>query len=226
MEEIMFRNLFSKKKSVRTYHDITADMIAAENGMECIHSITEWKKGDDNGFYARKGMYILMYPANDGYPTCPFKWYTGKGELIMDNQSSFKCITNLDEIILDMIKLYTKYIDADVFISSLGFAMKLEDEVCPEYIGKAKLALAKEAILNHKVKPEEKEKAKKYCINYFLDHYIGWNFGVVIKSNSELEKALIELNELVISKGLREDAGSGLEVWQSNDVMPYKLNVS
>ena len=104
--------------------------------------------------------------------------------------------------------------------------MKLEDEVCPDYVGKAKLVLAKEAILNHKVKPEEKDDAKRYCINYFLDHFIGWNFGVVVKNNSELEKALLELNELAIRKGLREYAGRGFEVWQSEDVMPYKLKVS
>lgn len=226
MEEFMFRKIFSKKRSEEDYHTITAKMIAEENGIEYISSVTESQKGDDNGYYIRKGKYILLYPPNDGYPTSPFKWYMGNGEFLMDNQSSFNCITNLNEIILSMIKLYTKYIDQDVFIASLGFAVKLEDEICPGYNGKATLVLTKDSIRNHKVKPEKKEEAKKYFINDFLDHFIGWNFGVVVKSHPELEKALLEFNDLVISKGLREEAGRGFEVWQSDDVMPYKLKVS
>jgi len=221
----MFRNLFSKNKE-KDYREITAEMIAKENGIDYVHSVTVSCKGDDNGFYARKGMYVSMHPANDGMPTNPFKWYNGRGEFVLDNQSAFKCITNLDEIILDMIKLYTKYIDEDVFIASYSFAMKLEGEVCPKYKGRACLTLTKDSIRNHKVKYEQKDEAKKYFINEFLDHYIGWNFGVVVKNNPELEKALIEFNELVISKGLREYAGRGFEVWQSDDVMPYKLKVS
>lgn len=232
----MFRKFFSKIKSVGEdikptvtkrfgvdYNQITAKMIATENGIDYVHCVTVSTRGDGNGYYARHGVYVLLYPPNDGRPTTPFKWYNGSGKFVLDNQSAFKCITNLSDIILDMIKLYTKYIDEDVFIASMGFAIKLEGEVVPGYNGRARLALTKDAVRNHKVKPEQKEEAKKYLINDFLDHYIGWNFGVVVKNNPELEKALLEFNELVISKGLREYAGPGLEVWQSDDVMPYKL---
>ena len=56
------------------------------------------------------------------------------------------------------------------------------------------------AIRNNKVKPKEIIEAKKYFINDFLDHYIGWNFGVVVTKNPELEEALIDFNNLVIKK--------------------------
>lgn len=212
------------------YQKITAKQIAADNGIEYISDAKGRKMNSEHGsvnrFFAGKGKYILLHPANDGMPTCPFEWwgnFDGKPQMIMDNQHSFKGITNLSEIILQMVKLYAKYIDDDMFIASAGFAIRLDDEVHPEYHGKATFVLTKDSIRNNKVKPEEIIEAKKYFINDFLDHYIGWNFGVAVTSNPELEKALIDFNNLVIEKGLREYAGPGFEVWHSGDVMYYDL---
>lgn len=73
-------------------------------------------------------------------PTCPFKWYgefDGETKMLMDNQSSFKNITNISEILLHMVRLYAKYIDENVFINSDGFAIKLDEEVKPDYVGRA-----------------------------------------------------------------------------------------
>ncbi len=212
------------------FQKITAKNVADENGIEYISNATGKKLnlGEKyvNQFYAVKGKYILLHPANDGMPTCPFQWFgkfDGKYMIIMDNTSSFKCITNLSDIILQMVRLYAKYIDDDMFIASAGFAIRLDDEVHPNYTGKASFVLTDDAIRNKKVKPEQVIKAKKYFINDFLDHYIGWNFGVAVKSNPQLEKELLEFNSLVISKGLREDAGPGIRVWSSDDVQPYIL---
>ena len=66
----------------------------------------------------------------------------------------------------------------------------------------------------------------KDFLNDFLDHFIGWNFGVTIKSNPQLEKELLEFNSLVISKGLREAAGPGFDVWCSDDVQHYMMKTS
>lgn len=212
------------------FRKITAKDVANQNGIEYI-SDAKGRKMDSNGgavnrFYAGKGKYILLHPANDGMPTCPFEWwgnFDGKSQMIMDNQSSFKGITNLSEIILQMVKLYAKYIDEDMFIASAGFAIRLDDEVTPNYHGRATFVLTKDSIRNNKVRPDQIIEAKKYFINDFLDHYIGWNFGVAVMSNPELEKALINFNNLVIEKGLREYAGTGFEVWHSDDVKHYDL---
>ncbi len=212
------------------FKKLTAKEVARENGIEYISKARGKRvhsgRKSVNQVYAVKGTYILLHPANDGWPTCPIEWYgkfDGKSKMIMDNRSSFKCITNLGDIILQMVRLYAKYIDDNVFISSAGFAIKLDDEVSPDYVGRASLVLTDAAIRNKKVKPEQVTKAKKYFINDFLDHFIGWNFGVVVKSNPQLEKELLEFNDLVISKGLRKDAGPGFEVWCSADVQPYNL---
>ena len=215
------------------FQRITAKKIAAENGIEYISKAIGKKlhsgKTYVTQFYAVKGKYILLHPANDGMPTCPFEWYgefDGETKIIMDNQSSFKGITNLSEILLQMVRLYAKYIDDEMFIASAGFAIRLDDEVCPDYTGKASFVLTDDAIRNNKVKPEQVIEAKKYFLNDFLDHFIGWNFGVAVKSNPQLEKELLEFNSLVISKGLREDAGPGFEVWCSDDVQHYDLKTA
>ena len=212
------------------FQKITAKKVATENGIEYISKATGKKLHSNekyvNQVYAVKGNYILLHPANDGMPTCPIEWYgkfDGENKMIMDNQSSFKCITNLSDIILQMVRLYAKYIDDDMFIASAGFAIRLDDEVCPDYTGKASFVLTDDAIRNNKVKPDQVIEAKKYFLNDFLDHFIGWNFGVAVKSNPQLERELLEFNNLVISKGLREDAGPGFEVWCSEDVQHYEL---
>ena len=48
-------------------------------------------------------------------------------------------------------------------------------------------------------------------------------FGVAVKNKPQLEKELLNFNSIVISKGLRKDAGPGLEVWCSDDVRHYNL---
>ena len=215
------------------FQKVTAKKIATENDIDYV-SDAIGKKMNANGemvnrYYAVEGKYILLHPANDGMPTCPFEWwgtFDGKPQMIMDNQSSFKGITNLSEIILQMVELYAKYIDEDMLIASAGFAIKLEDEVTPNYHGRATLVLTEDAIRNNKVKPDQTLDAKKYFINDFLDHYIGWNFGVAVTSNPELEKALNQFNNLVIEKGLREAAGPGFEVWESDDVKHYDLKTA
>lgn len=219
------------QKTLNTnFQKITAKQIAADNGILYISNAIGRKlpstHGKINRFCARKGKYILLYPANDPMRTCPFEWwgkFNGTRRMILNNQHSYNCISNLNEIIMQMIELYTKYIDENVLISSSDFALKLEDEVQPHYHGKASLVLTKNSIHNGRTAPEELLESKKYFINDFLDHYIGWNFGVVIKNNTELEKALIDFNNLVIEKGLREYLDIGVSVWQSQDVVCYNL---
>ena len=130
------------------FQRITAKEVAKENGLDYIPKVTSRKiRVKDryaNQFYARMGCYILFYPANDGMPTCPFEWYgkfDGSIEMIMDNHSSFKGITNLSDILLQMVRLYAKYIDENVFIGSFGFAIKLDEEVRPDYVGRATLVM-------------------------------------------------------------------------------------
>lgn len=219
--------IYNKQKLLcDNYDKVDAIMIAEDNNIEYLDDfkIKELYTQDyKNSRFALDGKYILLYPANDGMPTCPIAWYTKKREKIMDNQFSFENITNLDDILLKIIELYIKYIDDNVFIASNSFAIKLEEENAPNFIGRASLILTKDSIRNNKVKKEQIVEAKKYFINGFLDQFLGWNFGNIINNNSQLEEKLLEFNELVISRDLREDYSMGLDVWTSEKVKGYEL---
>lgn len=227
----MLNNIFL---STNDFRRVTAKQIALENGIEYISNAETRKLRLRNGkhanrFYARKNRYILLHPPNDGTPKYPFEWYVnfyGKPQMIMYNQTAFKCITNLSDILFQMVQLYSEYIDDNIFIASTGFAIKLEDEIKPDYHGRASLVLTKDSIRNSKVKLFEIDEAKKYFINDFLDHYIGWNFGAVIAQSPKLEKALLDFNDLVINKDLREYAGNGFNVHHSKDIVHYNLKIT
>ena len=145
---------------------------------------------------------------------------------VINNQTAFKNITNLNEILFKMISLYERCLDDDIVIDSMSFALKLTDNVCPNYKGRAELVMTEDAICTNLIEDGNVEEAKICYINVFLDHFIGWNFGKVIKDSPRLEKKLIEFNNRVIEKGWRFDAGPGFRVWCSEDVVHYDLKKS
>ena len=222
----MFKRFFSKIFRIKSdksaswecqnskendFRKITSKQIALENGIEYIEDAKSTRLDTSNKyvhhFYSKDGKYILLDPSKTEIPTVPIEWYfdfDGELKMIMDNQSSFKNISNLDKIISQIIKLYTKYIDEDVFISPESFAIKLENEVCPNYHGKAKLVLTKDSIRNDTINPNYLIEAKKYFLNTFLDHFFEWNFKELIESNLKLKKEFVNFNNLMVRKGLRE----------------------
>ena len=54
-------------------------------------------------------------------------------------------------------------------------------------------------------------------MNEFLDHFMGWNFGVSINRNEELRLALEKFNYKVIDRGMRLYSGPGLDVYGTED---------
>ncbi len=162
--------------------------------------------GTTSAFYMQDNM-VYLYPPNDGAPTKPIYFYDD-GRLIFRNENAFQEITNLDEILLEMIQIYNKALDEKVSINSYGFMLELQDKLTPFYNGRASLVMTDRAIPN-----ENSKKSLKYYINSFLDRFIGWNFGVSVNRNNELKKELEKLNEKVINLGLREYKGIGFEVY-------------
>lgn len=160
---------------------------------------------NQNAFFTYSGL-IYFYPPNDGYATIPFYYYKDR-DLVIKNSNAFTEIENLDEILLEMVKLYSSALDDKIALNPFGFMLKLEDEIQKDYKGKASLVLTDRAIA------KQTNESRKLCINIFLDHFIGWNFGLSVNRNEELESELIKLNNKVIEKGLREDAGPGYGVY-------------
>lgn len=160
---------------------------------------------NDNAFFSYSGL-VYFYPPNDGAPTRPFYYYVDH-DLLFRNTNAFQEIENLDEILLKVVKIIDKAFDNKVAINPYGFMLHLDDELTRNYKGKATLVMTNNSLSKNDTK------RRKYFINRFLDHFIGWNFGVSVNRNEELKEALIKLNNKVIKSGFREDAGPGYDVY-------------
>jgi hypothetical protein len=204
--------------------------LAREVGIEYVDKVivtySDEVRSYLNEFHMKDNMYLLLYPLNDGRNICPFEWYMrfDDEELkVIDNKDAFSQITNLKEILCQIVDIYIKYIDDDdVVISSSNFGLKLEDPVTSNYKGRASLVITDKVIKKAKT-PEKTLEIKKFYLNEFLDRFIGWNFGVIVSKDYNLAAKLERLNYLVILKELRKDLGTGLELIASETVQPYEL---
>lgn len=195
--------------------------IANALGLEfAIHSL---KKLSSQGGWNGANRYniddsnmIFLYPVNDGMPTCPFEFWKD-GKLVLHNQNVYSEITNLDEIILQIVRIFNKSLDEGIVLDPYYFMLKLNDEAKENYKGSATLVITEKAIRNQKLNEQNFDEATKYFINHFLDHFIGWNFGVSVNRNETLKEELLSLNNKVIEMGIREYAGSGFEVYGVDD---------
>ena len=160
---------------------------------------------DENAFFSYSGL-VYFYPPNDGAPTKPIYHYVNH-DLVLRNSYAFQEIENLDDILLKMVEIVDKAFDEKIAINPYGFMLHLDGELTKDYKGKASLVMTNNSF------SKNDSKRRKYFINRFLDHFIGWNFGVSVNRNEELKEALLKLNDKVIKKGLREDAGPGFNVY-------------
>ena len=207
---------------------------ATQNGLEYVEDVVKYSIADASipgqKFYAKENRYILLTPLNEGRYINRILWYGdfeyNRTKLILSNQDAFYTIKNLDSILLQIIKLYEKYLDEEWIISVEGLGIKLLDSIGQNYRGRAELFITENCILNDIVKPEKINDAKKYCISKFLYCFMGLNFGIVIKESSELEKALLQLEKKVTEKRLKREIMS--DRWINTEhVKPYKFeNIS
>ena len=207
----------SKECNLEYVPDITTDRIMIMN------------KSYLNKLYMKDNKYLLFYPLNDGNPICSFEWHAnidGKIIKVLDNQYSFvDNITNLSDVLCEVIKVYLNYIDDDrTLIGLYNFALKLEDPVVSNYKGRATLVLTDNIVKMERFQTKkELLEAKKNSINEFLDHFMGWNFGKLILENSDLESLLNRLNYIAILKEIRKQAKPGFEIFVSEEVRQYVL---
>ena len=187
-----------------------ANKLGVEFSMDNLRQLPT--QGGFNRFSMANNDMIYLYPVTDGFPTCPFEFYKGT-KLILNNQKVYSEITNLDEIILQIVRIFNKSLDEGIVLDPYYFMLRLDDEIKPCYKGSATLVITEKTIRNQKLNKKNFDEANKYFINKFLDRFIGWNFGVSVNKNETLKKELEELNEKVIDMGLREYAGPGLNVY-------------
>lgn len=208
------KDIYIQKNEKREDDNKIIFEIANTLGLEfAMHNLRQLPtEGGVNRYSMDDNNMVYLYPVNDGLPTCPFEFYKGS-KLVMNNQKVYSEITNLDEIILQMVRIFDKALDEGIVLDPYYFMLRLDDEVQINYKGNATLIITEKAIRNQKLNKQNFDEAKKYFINKFLDRFIGWNFGVSINRNKILKSELIKLNIKVVDMGIREYAGTGFEVY-------------
>ena len=191
-----------------------------------LHDLKKINKEHVNAFEISNNL-VYFYPLNDGMPRCGFEFYEND-KLIIGNDKEYSQISNLDEILLQMVRIFNQSLDNRIVLDPYYFMLELTDEICENYHGNVNLVITEKAIRNQKLNEENFDEATKYFINHFLDHFIGWNFGLSVNRNEDLKRELEELNEKVIDMGIREWAGPGYEVYGGEDevyngLQRYKL---
>lgn len=197
------------KEDIQKIKDI-ADSLEMEFTLHQLKRIPGYER--DNRYFVSSDNLIFFYPLNDGYPTCTFKFVKGR-KMVLTNDNEYQEITNLDDILLQLVRLFSKSLDEGIVIDPYYFMIRLENEVDGSYTGSATLVITEKAIRNQKLNEDNFAEATKHFINKFLDHFMGWNFGVSINRNETLKTELEALNEKVINMGIREFAGTGYDVY-------------
>ena len=176
------------------------------------------KKEWENGFELNpENPTVLWIPHNDGMPTCPFKFYNN-GEVVLTNRLDFTELDNLPELLHQVTDIMSEAYQAKIPLFSFeNFGLKLKDELIKEYSGNAELVYLKIGLDPKALK--NRDDATSYCTNRFLDRFMGWNYGDLIREDSELEKKLVSLTEQLLSQGSRISKNdTGFEVsFRTND---------
>jgi len=184
-----------------------------------INSLSRGGWGGQNALLATataSSAFIPFYPHNDGSPTCPFVYYRKEAPcrnhvLFMDNQMDFTEVKNLDQVLVKLVTImheaYGKGIPIHPFQS---FLLEFPWNVTKETIENAKIAMCIPDPPYSGMKDLDRWLANSQ--NVFLDHFLGWNFGDIIRSNRELEAMVLDYHLRMVNDGKRKYAGSGFEV--------------
>lgn len=144
---------------------------------------------------------VLLIPHNDGTLNCPFNFYQND-ELIISNKNDFTEIRNLPQLLHQITDIMVEAYDAKVPIFSVeNFGLKLTGDLVENYSGSGELVYLSLKLDNKAL--VEKKKATNDCSNEFLDVFMGWNYGDLIKSDITLEGKLLKLNAKMLTDGNR-----------------------
>lgn len=114
-----------------------------------------------NRFSVGNDKMIFLYPPNDGMPTCSFEFFKGE-KLIISNRNAYSEITNLDEILLQMVRIFNKSLDEGIVLDPYYFMLKLTGNIKKNYYrGEASLVITEKAIRNQKLNEQNFDEATK-----------------------------------------------------------------
>lgn len=144
---------------------------------------------------------VLWLPHNDEVGTFPNNYYS-QGQLIITNSNDFTEVKNISELLHQVTDTMVEGYESKVPIfSTENFGIKLVDKLTKNYSGNGELIYF---MLNLDIRAlSEAKRATNFCTNQFLDVFMGWNYGDLIRSDSKLEEKLQSLNSKLLSDGNR-----------------------
>jgi len=217
----MVQRLFGiGKKQSEEYRDFESlqdvEFFPEKDAVRKVSKLSSDGWGGQNALLLNENGVIYMMPHNSGMPTCPFVWYQnndGQNARIINNQDDFTQLQNLPEILNTIADVMVEsYNRKQAVVPFSNFGIKLTDEIKPNYSGNGNLVLITGDYLSPKAR-KEPEGSSVYFANDFLDKFVGWNFGDVVKGSKELEAKLLEFNSSLIKDGNRfSERPTGFEV--------------
>ena len=114
-----------------------------------LYYLKKLNNEDINAFKISKNL-VYFYPLNDGMPTCGFEFYKN-GKLVVDNDKEYSQISNLDEILLQMVRIFKQSLDNRIVLDPYYFMLELNDKPSKNYQGDASLVITEKANIKKKV---------------------------------------------------------------------------
>ncbi len=185
----MLQRLFGiGKKQSEEYRDFESlqgvNFVPEKDAIRKIGKLSSNGWGGQNSLLLGEKGIVYMMPHNSGMPTCPFVWYQnndGQNVEIINNQDDFTQLQNLPDILNTITDVMVEsYNRKQAVVPFSNFGIQLTDEIKPNYTGNGNLVLITGNYLSPKAK-KESEGATTHFANDFLDRFIGWNFGDVVK---------------------------------------------
>ena len=125
-------------------------------------------------------------------------------------------LTNLEEVLIKLIKLYGKALEEEVVLNPYHIILQVNNN-------KADIVVTEESI-KKPLNTYDYVKEFRMYINLFLDFFMGLGFGKEIMSSKELREELERLNSRVIDKEFREYRGPKLNIYGNDKkIYQYKL---
>lgn len=134
----------------------------------------------------------------------------------ISTERSTTTLTNLEEVLVKLIKLYGKALEEEVVLNPYHIILQVNNN-------KADIVVTEESI---KVPTHTYSYVNEFrmYINLFLDFFMGFGFGKEIMSSKELREELERLNSRVIDKAFREYRGPKLNIYGNDKkIYQYKL---
>lgn len=86
-----------------------------------------------------------------------------------------------------------------------NFWLRLVDDIVPEYAGRVEMIFIPDGFLPTRRAKKDPGLAASFFTSQFLEHFIGHNYGDILRENPTLEKLVVFLHSQVQREGRKQE---------------------